>query len=131
MTTEATHQKSRITALIQSTADIVKPQDAPEMLAMVAQLRQNTADEIHGYYQKPDTGAFVFSGTNGLVSYELELQPHVVDAAHLMPTADVVQFPRRSRFVPLTADVAGFSDETIDELEAVLQAGIEKRGDHQ
>lgn len=131
MTPEAAHQKSRITALIQSTADIVKPQDAPEMLAMVSKLRQETADEIHGYYQKQDTGSFVFSGTNGLVSYEIELQPHVVEAAQLIPTADVLQFPRRSRFVPLTADVAGFSDETMDELEAVLEAEIERRGDHQ
>ncbi|AYM66133.1 hypothetical protein G6L68_25450 [Agrobacterium fabrum] len=126
MPTAPIHAKRCLADFIREMSGTYAAKDITPIASIARGLRRATADEVHGYFVE-DGNTVVFTGTDGSLSYELRIQNQPIQS-EVEPEANVVPFPRRRPFVPMTADVV-MPEAEIDRLEAILQAEIEKRGE--
>lgn len=126
MPTSPIHAKRCLADFIREMSGTYATKDVTPIASIARSLRRDTNDEVHGYFIE-DGNTVVFTGTDGSLSYELRIQQQPIQNK-AAPEANIVPFPRRRPFVPLTADVV-MPEAEIDRLEAILQAEIEGRGE--
>ncbi|SMD16373.1 hypothetical protein [Rhizobium sp. RU36D] len=123
------HAKRCLADFIREMSGTYAPGDIGALANIARSLKGRSDDEVHGYFVE-DGSTVVFTGTDGSISYELRI--HDQSATPLRsPEPERIERPNNVLPFPVKRPPAAiplaFTDDTLDELEAVLQREIENR----